>query len=92
MKCIKNPATGDIKRVPDQEAFSLAEEGWGFCPKHEWKQHVRINWQEKPAEPEEASEDPVDKPKKGKKKTTKGKPKSKYRSKVASREHPKKAK
>jgi len=91
MKCIKNPATGDIKRVPDQEAFDLVKEGWGFCPKHEWKKYVRINWQEKPAEPEDVVEDAVEKPKKSSKKKVKGQPKSKYRSKVAAREHPKKS-
>jgi len=40
MKCIKKH--GEIKRVNDSDADKMvAEEGWSYCPKSEWKKEVR---------------------------------------------------
>lgn len=36
MKCIKKH--GEIKRVSDDQAHQMvAEKGWNYCPKSEWK-------------------------------------------------------
>lgn len=40
MKTVKN--ADQIKRVPNQKARELVlDEGWKYCPKHEWKEKVR---------------------------------------------------
>lgn len=40
MKCIKKESR--IRRVSDGDAITLVkEEGWTWCPRHEWKQKVR---------------------------------------------------
>jgi hypothetical protein len=40
MKCIKKH--GEIKRIEDSKADKMvAEEGWSYCPKSEWKKEVR---------------------------------------------------
>jgi len=41
MKTVKDPS-GKIKRVRDETAFDMvANKGWNFCPKKEWKENVR---------------------------------------------------
>ena len=40
MKCIKHGE--QIKRVSDEQAFEMvANKGWAYCPKSEWKEKVR---------------------------------------------------
>lgn len=40
MKCVKKKKI--YKRVSDQEAESLVKnEGWKYCPKHEWRAFQR---------------------------------------------------
>ena len=40
MKCIKK---GDeIKRVQDKQALKMIKEGWGYCPKSDWKKKGRV--------------------------------------------------
>lgn len=37
MKCVKNPMTGEVRRVADDEAKRLAYFGWEYISKTEWK-------------------------------------------------------
>lgn len=39
MKCVKKGEV--IRNVADQVARSLVEDGWIYCPRHEWKEKVR---------------------------------------------------
>lgn len=39
MKTLKNPVSGQIKRVSDGEARELARYGWQYVPKAAWKAH-----------------------------------------------------
>ena len=42
MKCVKNLSTQEIKRVSDERAADLvANKGWSFTSKKEWKTSVR---------------------------------------------------
>lgn len=41
MKRLRNPTTGEIRRVPDHQAKHLASYGWTYVSKGEWKRHVR---------------------------------------------------
>lgn len=31
----------EIKRVKEKDVDSFLENGWNYCPKHEWKEKVR---------------------------------------------------
>jgi len=37
MKCLLNPISGEIKRVPDHEARKLAGYGWVYVAKNQYK-------------------------------------------------------
>lgn len=37
MKTLKNPVSGEIKRVSDDQARELARYGWRYVPKSAWK-------------------------------------------------------
>lgn len=41
MKCLKNQKTGNIIRVPDQQADQMAGLTWKYIAKSEWKSTVR---------------------------------------------------
>lgn len=43
MKCLRNPMTGELKRVPEHEARKLAAYGWTYVTKGEWKRSVQPN-------------------------------------------------
>jgi len=42
MKCLKNSKTGNIVRVPDQQANQMAGSTWQYIPKSEWKTATRV--------------------------------------------------
>lgn len=42
MKCLKNQKTGNIVRVPDQQANQMAGSTWQYIPKSEWKATTRV--------------------------------------------------
>lgn len=42
MKCLKNQKTGNIVRVPDQQADQMAGTTWKYIPKSEWKAATRV--------------------------------------------------
>jgi hypothetical protein len=42
MKCLKNSKTGNIVRVPDQQANQMAGSTWQYIPKSEWKAATRV--------------------------------------------------
>lgn len=49
MKCVRNPATNEIKRVTETEAKRLASYGWQYITKGEYKRHVRPKpWEARP--------------------------------------------
>jgi len=37
MKCLLNPVSGEVKRVPDSEARYLASYGWVYIPKAKYR-------------------------------------------------------
>lgn len=41
MKCLKNQKTGNIVRVPDQQANQMVGSMWQYVPKSEWKAATR---------------------------------------------------
>lgn len=41
MKCLRNPMTGEVRRVSDKEARHLASYGWTYTTKSVWKAEVR---------------------------------------------------
>lgn len=41
MKCLMNAKTGNIIRVTDTQAFSMAGSTWSYVPKSKWKASVR---------------------------------------------------
>ena len=41
MKCLKNSKTGNIVRVPDQQANQMAGSTWRYIAKSEWKVATR---------------------------------------------------
>lgn len=44
MKCIRNPATGEVRRVTEYEARTkFTPYGWVYTSKGEWKRAVRPN-------------------------------------------------
>ncbi len=44
MKCMKNPITGEIKRVTEAEARKLARYSWVYVSKGEWKRSLRPDY------------------------------------------------
>ncbi len=42
MKCLKNLKTGNIVRVPDQQANQMAGSTWQYIAKSEWKTATRV--------------------------------------------------
>ena len=42
MKCLKNQKTGNVIRVPDQQANQMAGNTWSYVPKSEWKAATRV--------------------------------------------------
>lgn len=50
MKCLRNPVTGELKRVHDHEARKMASYGWLYVTKGEYKRTVRPKpWLARPA-------------------------------------------
>lgn len=43
MKCIKNPVSGEIKRVDEYTAKNYVKYGWVYVTKGEYKKSVRPN-------------------------------------------------
>ena len=41
MKCMKSVDSIHIKRVSDEEASELYNEGWSYVPKSLWKEKIR---------------------------------------------------
>ena len=41
MKCMISVDNKNIKRVTDEKASELHQEGWRYIPKSEWKEKVR---------------------------------------------------
>ncbi len=44
MKCVKNPITGEIKRVTESEARKLARYSWVYVSKGEYKRSLRPDY------------------------------------------------
>ncbi len=44
MKCLRNPITGELKRVSEPEGRRLAAYGWTYVPKGEWKRAHRPDY------------------------------------------------
>lgn len=47
MKCMRNPTTGEVKRVQDPEASRLARYGWQYVPKSVFKAWIVSNAKDK---------------------------------------------
>ena len=62
MKCIKNTATGEIKRETDDNVAAMVAKGWAYCGKKIWKETTRVKKLEKVEKPiKSGKEEPASK-------------------------------
>ena len=63
MKCVKNTATGEIKRATNDNAAAMVAKGWAYCGKELWKATsrtkkpevaIKSGKEDEPAQPDES--------------------------------------